>query len=149
MDKRYLVAAVQAAALAASPALADPDPADGGDLRADAGDADGEPPRGPTGSFAVGAGFSTDDGFIASAALRQPNLFGRGQDLSLTARMSRRSQLFLLHFGEPHLLDSDIGLGIDLYNRAAEWPGFTRSATGGALTLSRPLAAHTHGYVGY
>jgi outer membrane protein insertion porin family len=155
MDSKYLVAAVQAAALAASPALADPAPApapipaDSGDVRADAGDADGEPPHTPSGSIAVGAGFSSDDGFIASAALRQPNLFGRGQDLSLTARISQRRQLFLLHFGEPHLFDSDIGLGIDLYNRVAEWPGFTRSATGGALTLSRPLAAHTHGYVGY
>ena len=149
MDSKYLVAAVQAAALAASPALADPDPADGAEVRADDGDGGGEPPRAPTGSFAVGAGFSTDDGFIASAAVRQPNLFGRGQDLSFSARLSQRRQLALLHFGEPHLLDSDVGLGIDLYRRADEWPGFTRNATGGALTLSRPLAANTHGYLGY
>lgn len=148
MDRKYLVAAVQAAALAASPALADPDPPDGTDVQADSGDG-AAPARAPTGTFAVGAGFSSDDGFIASAAVRQPNLFGRGQDLSLSARLSQRRQLFLLHFGEPHLLDSDVALGIDVYSRADQWPGFTRNAAGGSLTLSRPLGAHTHGFVGY
>ena len=142
MARKTLLPALLPAALAASPALADPDPPAGGDLTADAG-------GGPTGSFAVGAGFSSDDGFIASAALRQPNLFGRGQDLSLSARLSERHQLFLLHFGEPHLLDSEVGLGIDLYRSAQDWPGFTREAAGGALTLGRPLGAHMHGFVGY
>lgn len=151
MVTRSLCIAVSFAALAASPALADPDPQDAAEVEAEAAADDGDPtpPRAPTGSFAVGAGFSSDDGFIASAALRQPNLFGRGQDLSLTARLSQRQQLFLLHFGEPHLFDSDVGLGVDLYNSANEWPGFTRRASGGALTLSRPLAAHTHGFIGY
>ena len=146
MVTRFSCTAVLAGALAASPALADPDPPDGAEVAADAG---ADAPSRPSGSFAVGAGFSTDDGFIASAALRQPNLFGRGQDLSMTARLSQRRQLFLLHFGEPHLLDSDVGLGVDLYNSAQEWPGFTRRASGGALTLSRPLAAHLHGFIGY
>lgn len=139
--------AVLAAALAESPALGDdPDPGDGAELAADGS---APPLRPPTGTFSVGAGFSTDDGFIASAAVRQPNLFGRGQDLSLTARLSERRQLYLLHFGEPHLGDSDVGLGVDLYNSAQEWPGFTRNAAGGALTLSRPLGHHTVGFVGY
>lgn len=140
--------AVLAAALAESPALADPDPAE---VEVDGGDGgDGaEPARPPTGSLQVGAGFSSDDGFIAAAALRQPNLFGRGQELSLSARMSERRQLFLLHFGEPHLADSAVGLGVDLYQSAEEWPGFARSATGGRLTLARPLAAHLRGFVGY
>ncbi len=141
MATKPLWTAVLAAALGASPALGDPAPA------ADADGSDAQPA--PTGSFAVGAGFSTDDGFIATAALRQPNLFGRGQDLSLTARLSERRQLFLLHFGEPHLADSDVGLGVDLYSTASEWPGFTRRAAGGALTLSRPLGEHTVGFVGY
>ena len=146
MTTRHLLSTVLAAALAESPALADPDPDDGSAVVA----ADGAPPPRPaSGTFTVGAGFSNDDGFIASAAVRQPNLFGRGQDLSLTAQLSQRHQLYLLHFGEPHLGDSQVGLGVDLYSTAHSWPGFTRNAVGGALTLVRPLAAHTHGFVGY
>jgi len=150
MGRKYMVpAALVAVALAESPALADPDPGDGADVKADAGNRDGEPPRQPTGSFQLGAGLSTDDGFIASAAIRQPNLFGRGQDLSLSARLSQRRQLYLLHFGEPHLADSDVALGVDLYSMAQEWPGFTRNAVGGALNLSHPLGEHAYGFVGY
>jgi outer membrane protein insertion porin family len=132
-----------ASALAASPALAEPD------VEVNGQEGQDTPPTGPSGSFAVGAGFSTDDGFIASAAVRQPNLFGRGQDLSLTTRLSQRRQLFLLHFGEPHLGDSQVALGVDLYRLDQTWPGFTRSAVGGALTLSRPIGRHLHGFVTY
>jgi len=112
MDTRYLIPALLASALAESPALADPGESTASEVEADTGN----PPPPPTGSFQIGAGFSTDDGFIASAAVRQPNLFGRGQDLSLTTRLSERRQLYLLHFGEPHLLDSDTALGVDLYS---------------------------------
>jgi outer membrane protein insertion porin family len=145
MDTRYLAPPLLACALAASPALADPGENATTELEADAK----PPPPPPTGSFQIGAGFSTDDGFIASAAVRQPNLFGRGQDLSLTARLSERRQLYLLHFGEPHLLDSDTSLGVDLYNLSQTWPGFTRDATGGALTLGRALGPHVQGFVSY
>jgi len=129
-----------ACALAESPALAEPE--------ATEVEADAAPPP-PTGSFQIGAGFSTDDGFIASAAIRQPNLFGRGQDLSLTTHLSERRQLYLLHFGEPHLLDSNTSLSVDLYNLSQTWPGFTREAAGGSLTLGRALGAHLSGFVSY
>lgn len=144
MTTRYLLAALMASALAESPALAEPEGSDT-DVEQDAGAA----PPAATGSFQVGAGFSSDDGFIASAAIRQPNLFGRGQELSLTSRLSGRRQLHLLHFGEPHLLDSDTALGVDLYALSQTWPGFTRDAMGGALTLGRALGAHLHGFVSY
>lgn len=144
MDGKYPLSAVLTTALAASPALADP-PAQ---TDAEAEKAVEPPPR-PGGMFQIGAGFTTDDGFIASAAVRQDNLFGRGQQLALMARLSRRQQLYLLHFGEPHLADSDVGLGIDVYNQAQLWPGFTRNAVGGSLTLTRPLAEHLFGFVSY
>jgi outer membrane protein assembly factor BamA len=37
----------------------------------------------PTGTFQVGAGFSSAESFIAQAQVAQNNLFGRGQTLSL------------------------------------------------------------------
>src|SRR5258706_1287797 len=52
------------------------------------------PPRKPTGQFSIGAGFSTDDAFIAKAGISQSNLFGTGNLLALDATISMRRQLF-------------------------------------------------------
>ena len=50
----------------------------------------------PTGTFQIGAGFSSVENFIAQAQISQNNLFGRGQSLSLQAQLSSLRQLFLL-----------------------------------------------------
>ncbi len=43
----------------------------------------------PTGTFQIGAGFSSIENFIATAQIAQHNLFGRGQTLSLLSRSRR------------------------------------------------------------
>jgi outer membrane protein assembly factor BamA len=42
----------------------------------------------PTGTFQIGAGFSSVENFIAQAQISQNNLFGRGQTLALQAQLS-------------------------------------------------------------
>jgi outer membrane protein assembly factor BamA len=42
----------------------------------------------PTGTFQIGAGFSSVENFIATAQIQQLNLFGRGQSLTLQAQLS-------------------------------------------------------------
>lgn len=108
-----------------------------------------EEPKPPTGTFMLGAGFSTDEGFIASAAIAQDNLFNTGTHLSLRARLSARRQLFVLRFADPDVLGTRLGLGFDLYNDARERPGFERRAAGTGLTLSLPIAGKLRGFVGY
>lgn len=122
-----------------------------GEVPEEAGDegAYDEVERPPTGTFQVGAGFATDDGFIFSAGVGNTNLFGRGQTLALTSRISQRRQLFLLHFEEPHLGDTDLALGVDVYNQAVEWPGFTRRGAGAALTLAHPIGEHMRAFASY
>lgn len=107
------------------------------------------PPRAPTGRFEVGAGFSTDDKFIATATVAQDDLFRTGLQLSLSARLSARQQTFLTRFVDPHLLGSDFALSADLYSDRRALPGFTRTGTGGSVTLSHPLTEHLRGFVGY
>ena len=58
----------------------------------------------PTGTFQIGAGFSSVENFIAQAQISQNNLFGRGQTLALQAQLSSLRQLFLLRFVEPYFL---------------------------------------------
>ena len=108
-----------------------------------------EPPPLPTGSFAIGAGFSNEEGFIARAEVAQDNLFGTGDRLALGARISARDQRFDLAFEHRHLLGSTLSLTAGLIDDTRHMYGFTREAVGGSLTLSQQLAPHLRGFVGY
>ena len=103
----------------------------------------------PTGRFEIGAGFTSDESFIARAGVYQDDLFGTGNALSLTARLSARSQLFLMRFTDPDVLDSDVIFNADVYNRSQTWSGFTRQGAGGSITLGKPIAANTRLFLSY
>ena len=93
----------------------------------------------PTGTFQIGAGFSSVENFIAQAQISQNNLFGRGQTLALQAQISSLRQLFMLQFVEPYFLDTYWTFAVDLYNQSLGFGTFFRNATGGTLTWGYPL----------
>ncbi len=93
----------------------------------------------PTGTFQIGAGFSSVENFIAQAQISQNNLFGRGQTLALQAQLSSLRQLFLLRFVEPYFLDTQWTFAFDLYNQSRGFGTFFRNASGGTLTWGYPL----------
>jgi outer membrane protein insertion porin family len=103
----------------------------------------------PTGTFQIGAGFSSVESFIAQAQISQNNLFGRGQTLTLQAQISGLRQLFLLRFVEPYLLDTDWTFAFDLFNQSRAFGGFTRDATGGNLTWGYPLSWESRVFLTY
>lgn len=107
------------------------------------------PPSGEAGSFQLGAGYNSDDGFLFETAVVQPSLFGSGDELALFAGITERRQLFLTRFLDPHVLGSELSLGADLYDDRRVLPGFTREAAGGTVTASTHLARHLRGFVGY
>src|SRR5690606_7320114 len=95
----------------------------------------------PTGTFQIGAGFSSVENFIAQAQISQNNFLGRGQSLTLQAQLSGLRQLFLLRFLEPYFLDTDWTFAFDLYNqRRAFGTSLARDASGGSLTWGYPLS---------
>src|SRR6185312_4476076 len=94
----------------------------------------------PTGTFQIGAGFSSVENFIAQAQISQNNLFGRGQTLALQAQISSLRQLFLLRFVEPYFLDTSWTFAFDLYNQSRGFGTFYRNASGGTLTWGYPLS---------
>jgi outer membrane protein insertion porin family len=106
-------------------------------------------PTPATGRFEIGAGYQPDDQFLAAATVAQDDLFGTKDQLSLHAMVSGRRQLFLLHFADPSLGGSQVGLAADLFSQETAWPGFTRSGTGGALTLSRAIAPGARAFFSY
>ena len=88
-----------------------------------------------TGTFQVGAGFSSVENFIAMAQISQNNLFGRGQSLSLQATLSSIRTLFNIRFSEPYLFDSKWQFSFDVFDFEFIFNDFTRGSTGGNLTL--------------
>lgn len=103
----------------------------------------------PTGTFQIGAGFSSVENFIAQAQISQNNLFGRGQTLTLQAQVSGLRQLFLLRFAEPYLLDTRWTFAFDIYNQSRAFGTFARNATGGNLTWGYPLSWESRVFLTY
>ncbi len=93
----------------------------------------------PTGTFQVGAGFSSIENFIATAQVQQANLFGNGQSLSLQAQVSTLRQTIDLRFFEPYFLDSPFNFTISLYDQQRIYRDFSQESLGGALTFGYPL----------
>jgi len=92
-----------------------------------------------TGTFQVGAGFSSVENFILTAQIQQANLFGNGQSLALQAQVSGLRQLINIRFFEPYFLDSDFSMATDLYDQLRVYPDFAQHTRGGSLTLGYPL----------
>ncbi len=107
------------------------------------------PPRAPTGRFQIGAGYRTDDGFIAQAEIAQDSLFGTGHRLALGARLSGRGQLVRIGYDVPHLAGGDLTLRTELHAQTDQLPVFRRSASGGGALVTAPVGDHLQAFFGY
>ena len=93
----------------------------------------------PTGTFQVGAGFSSLESFIVTAQIQQQNLFGRGQTLGLNLQLSGIRQQIDLNFVEPWFLGSEWSLGFGLFKRIRDFADFRQDSTGANITTGHPL----------
>ncbi|MFT5432964.1 MAG: outer membrane protein insertion porin family [Myxococcota bacterium] len=97
-----------------------------------------------TGTFQVGAGFSSLENFIATAQISKQNFMGHGQTVSIQATISSIRSLYTLSFFEPYFLDSDWTLSLDLYNFQQDFNDFTRASTGGSMAWGYRLTDDLH-----
>ncbi|MEY3015504.1 MAG: outer membrane protein assembly factor BamA [Pseudomonadota bacterium] len=97
-------------------------------------DVDVEVKERTTGTFQIGAGFSTLDNFITTAQIAKDNFLGRGQRLSLQASISSIRTMFQGSFFEPYFLDTNVTFAIELYNFQQIYSDFTRTSLGGNLS---------------
>jgi outer membrane protein insertion porin family len=93
----------------------------------------------PTGQFGVGAGYSTQDKIVGMVEVRQNNLFGRGQQLSVQGVLGQLARRYRLSFTEPYLLDKPLSLGIEAYNWERSFTEYNRQSAGGSIRLGHPL----------
>jgi outer membrane protein insertion porin family len=93
-----------------------------------------------TGSFQLGAGFSSSENFILTGQISQNNFFGWGQTLALQVQYSSTKQLGQISFTEPYFLDTRWTFSVELYASQGEYSSFTRQAVGGSMTWGYELA---------
>jgi outer membrane protein insertion porin family len=93
-----------------------------------------------TGTFQVGAGFSSYENFILTGQISQNNFFGWGQTLSLQVQWSSVRQLGQIQFVEPYFLDTRWTFAFDLYATEGVYTTFTRRAVGGSMTWGYELS---------
>ena len=100
----------------------------------------------PTGSFSIGAGYSSVDNLMIMGEISQNNFLGRGQSLSLQANLSSTNTRFNLGFTEPHLNDSKLAFGFDIYKWRNVYNDYTKDAVGFAIRLSYPVWKYSRVY---
>ena len=96
----------------------------------------------PTGSITVGAGFSSVDSFIFNAGISQNNFLGRGQKIAFSANLSARRTDFNLSLTDPHLFDSDLLAGIDVFKRETNFYSFKKDSAGGGVRFGKSLSEY-------
>lgn len=94
----------------------------------------------PTGTFQIGAGFSSYENFILTGQISQQNFFGWGQTLSLQVQWSSVRQLGQIQFVEPYFLDTRWTFAFDLYMTEGIYTTFTRRSAGGSMTWGYELS---------
>lgn len=105
-----------------------------------------------TGTFQIGAGFSSVENFIATAQISQNNFLGNGQLLSLSAQLSFGTfarQLANFQFFEPYFLDSRWSLGFNAYITQRLYIDFQRNARGVSPSFGFPLTRNLRVSLGY
>jgi outer membrane protein insertion porin family len=102
-----------------------------------------------TGQFTAGVGFSSVENVVFTGSVSQSNLFGRGQTVSVSARLGSLSQDFVLEFQEPYLFGQPINAGVSVFRRSFDFRTFTSRRTGTGLTLGRTLGEYARASVTY
>jgi outer membrane protein insertion porin family len=92
-----------------------------------------------TGTFQIGAGFSSYENFILTGQISQNNFFGWGQTLSLQLQYSSIRQLGQIQFVDPYFLDSKWTFAFDIYATEGFFTTFVRKAVGGSMTWGYEL----------
>jgi outer membrane protein insertion porin family len=93
-----------------------------------------------TGTFQVGAGFSSYENFILTGQISQNNFFGWGQTLTLQVQWSSLRQLGQIQFVEPYFFDSRWTFAFDLYANENLYTNFVRRSIGGSVTWGYDLS---------
>lgn len=92
----------------------------------------------PTGTFNVGAGFSTFESFIFNANISKQNFLGLGYVMGASAQLSPKRQQYNLSFFDPYVGDTRWTLRADAYNADTNY-SLAESRRGASFALGHYL----------
>jgi len=93
-----------------------------------------------TGTLTLGASFSSFDRFGLQGSVSKVNLFGRGYDVSLSAQLSSKRQLFTALFRNPRVWDTKYSLTLQGFNTEFQSVDETKVIErGGSMTVGYPI----------
>lgn len=93
----------------------------------------------PTGTFSVGAGYSSAESFLFTASVSKNNFFGLGISGNISAELSGRRQQFSASLTDPYFLDTRNILSANAYRISTDFDDFRRKSFGGGVNLGRRL----------
>lgn len=93
-----------------------------------------------TGTFSVGAGYSSLDGIIGQGSVSQSNFLGLGLKANASVAIGARSQTYNLGLTDPYFLDTKWTVGGDLYRVERQYPNFTSRVTGADVKGGYPFS---------
>lgn len=93
-----------------------------------------------TGSFSVGAGFSSIESFILTASVSKDNILGTGVKADISAQLSKKRQDFSVRYVDRYFLDSKWLVSASAYRFASALNSdFDKRSFGGSLTFGREI----------
>jgi outer membrane protein insertion porin family len=93
----------------------------------------------PTGTFSIGAGYSSQDAFVGTLDLSQRNFLGRGWEVYVRLRAGTEILQGAVGFTEPWLFDRPLSFGFDLFSNERDYDQYSVRSLGGDIRLSHPL----------
>ncbi len=94
----------------------------------------------PTGTFSIGAGYSSIDGLIGQGSIQQANFLGLGLKANASASVGGKSQTYNVGLTDPYFLDSKWTVGGDVYRAEREYIDFSRRVTGADIKAGYPIS---------
>jgi outer membrane protein insertion porin family len=95
--------------------------------------------EGPTGTFQIGAGYSSGDGVLFNANVSEKNLLGKGQGVSGNFAIGSKRQDYILSLTDPYFNDTKVSAGLDAFNTKREYTDFNEHKIGFGVNTSYPL----------
>ncbi len=97
----------------------------------------------------LSGGYSSVDKFVGTLSLTEKNLFGRGQEMNLSASTGKYRTSFQLSFSDEYLFDTRNYGSFGLWNTTRQFPVYRRRVVGGSIAVGRPLFGRISGRLGY
>jgi len=96
-----------------------------------------------TGAISLGAGYSTSDSVFFGGSVEEKNLFGKGYNAKFQGMFSGKSSRGILSFTNPHVYDSKLAMGTDIYQVYKAYDDFKKTTTGAKVRFAYPLGEYT------